>query len=193
MAPNQNDLWILPLDSPHGRPGKPIPFLTTPANEANARFSPDGRWIAYTSDTTGRTEAFIRAFPGGPPGEWPVSGGGASNLAWRDDGKELFYRSPSPAGGGALIATAIRFLPNRVEIGAAERLFTSFNAQTTNVSENGQRFLVFQRPSERRDERYSLTVVLNVGAEVMPTYCAAVRHRRNATIGLARMRMATHR
>jgi Tol biopolymer transport system component len=66
---NQGDLWILPLDSPNGLPVKPIPFLTTPANEVTARFSPNGKWIAYTSDTNGRTEAFIRAFPGGPPGE----------------------------------------------------------------------------------------------------------------------------
>ena len=89
---NQSDLWILPLDSVSGRPGKPIEFLTTPASETSARFSPDGKWIAYTSNTAGRSEAFVRAFPGGPPGEWPVSSGGALDLVWRPNGSELFYR-----------------------------------------------------------------------------------------------------
>jgi Tol biopolymer transport system component len=61
-----SDLWILPLDGAGGAPGKPIPFLTTPNNESQGYFSPDGKWIAYTSNTTGSPLAYIRAFPGGP-------------------------------------------------------------------------------------------------------------------------------
>jgi hypothetical protein len=134
--------------------------MTTPADEGSARFSPNGKWIAYQSNIAGRTEAFIRAFPGGPPGEWPVSSGGAVNLAWDDQGKELFYSVPSPGAGGDLIATGIRFLPDRVEIGAPERLFTGSYVNSANVSRDAQRFLMFARP-EIENDRNPLTVVLN--------------------------------
>jgi Tol biopolymer transport system component len=158
---NRRDLWILPLDS-NGSPGKPVPFLTTPADEPIARFSPDGKWIAYLSDTTGRPEGFIRAFPGGPPGEWPVSSGGASSIEWRGDGAELFYRQLSPGFGPAMMAQTIRFLPDRLEIGAAKTLFrNSFYFDTANVSKDGQRFLQFARAGETADAGNPLTVVSN--------------------------------
>jgi Tol biopolymer transport system component len=159
-----SDLWILPLDTANGRPGKPIPFLTTPANETFARFSPDGRWIAYTSTTTGRAEAFVRAFPGGPPGEWPVSNDGAGELAWRADGNELFYRSFSLGGaGGSVTATAIRFFPGRLEVGASQVLFSNNFGGVLMPANDGQRFLVFGRVGETATERSAnpLTLVLN--------------------------------
>jgi eukaryotic-like serine/threonine-protein kinase len=158
---SQRDLLILPM-GPNGLPGKPIPFLTTPADEVTARFSPDGKWIAYISNITGRPEAFIRAFPGGPPGEWPVSSGGASSVEWRGDGAELFYRQLSPGYGPAMMAQTIRFLPDRVAIGAAKTLFrNSFYFDTANVSKDGQRFLQFARAGETADARNPLTVVSN--------------------------------
>ena len=156
---NQIDLWILPLEGSEGAPGKPIPFLTTPASETSPRLSPDGKWIAYLSNATGRNEAYIRAFPGaGPPGEWPVSNGGAANLAWRKDGKELFYTGPSPTGGGQM-AASIRLLADRVEIGAPRELFSGLNS-TFAVSDDGQRFLRFVQAGVN-DDRDPLTVVLN--------------------------------
>jgi hypothetical protein len=87
------DLWILPFDGPEGLPGKPIPFLTTPAYEQNARFSPDGKWIAYTSDVTSRAEAFIRAFPGGPAGEWPVSDSRTAESAGSAQNRRSRYKT----------------------------------------------------------------------------------------------------
>jgi Tol biopolymer transport system component len=58
--------------------------------QANGRFSPDGRWIAYESDESGRAEVYVRAFPG-PGGKWQVSSAGGGFPGWRRDGKELFY------------------------------------------------------------------------------------------------------
>src|SRR5712691_10947982 len=64
------DLWMLPLDvsdPEHPKPGKPELFLPTPPNQAYPAFSPDGHWIAYTSNESGRNEVYVRPFPGGAP------------------------------------------------------------------------------------------------------------------------------
>jgi Tol biopolymer transport system component len=156
-----SDLWILPLDGAGGAPGKSIPFLTTPNNEAQGHFSPDGKWIAYISNTTGSQFAYIRAFPGGPQGEWTVSSGNAAGLGWNANGRELLYREPNPGGGGGILAAAIQFSPERPVIGAAQELFRTLFA-SGNVNNDGQRFLMFSRPGEDEgSNRNSLTVVVN--------------------------------
>jgi Tol biopolymer transport system component len=88
------DIWVLPLDGSR----KPFPFLRTPFIEGDAMFSPDGRWIAYASDETGRREIFVRAFSPDAPegltasgGKWMVSRDGGRYPWWRPDGKELLY------------------------------------------------------------------------------------------------------
>jgi len=79
--------------------GKPMPFQATEFTETGARFSPDGRWIAYESDESGRVEVYVREFSlgsGGKPeatGKHQISNGGGGDPQWRDDGKELFYVS----------------------------------------------------------------------------------------------------
>jgi Tol biopolymer transport system component len=81
-----HDLWLLPISTK----GKPIPLVQTPFNETQAQLSPDGRWLAYTSDETGRFEVYVRPFPG-LGGKWLVSAEGGCQPRWRSDGKELFY------------------------------------------------------------------------------------------------------
>ena len=71
---------------------KPQPFLQTPFNERNARLSPDGRWLAYVSDESGRYEVYVRPFPG-PGGKWQISTEGAAEVTWSPKGNELFYRT----------------------------------------------------------------------------------------------------
>ena len=160
---NQRDLWILPIERADGAPGKPMPFLTTTDTEFEARFSPDGKWIAFVSSTTGSPLVYLRAFPGGPPGQWPVSSGNATDLAWTKNGKELLYRSSNTGGGGLIFAAPVQFLPDRPEIGAAQELFRTFLPGTTGTaSSDGQRFLLFTRPGEDGEENQNpLTVVIN--------------------------------
>src|SRR5262249_13839679 len=73
------DLWTLPLDvsdPEHPKPGKPEIFLRSPKNEQEPAFSPDGRWIAYTSAESGPFEVYVRPFPSGTPsgsGKWQTS------------------------------------------------------------------------------------------------------------------------
>jgi Tol biopolymer transport system component len=91
------DLWALPFDPAQGGPtrlsGKPFPVAQTSFDEAEGQFSPDTRWVAYTSNETGRSEIYVRSFPG-PDGKWQVSTGGGVHPRWRRDGRELFYVTP---------------------------------------------------------------------------------------------------
>ena len=69
---------------------KPTPFLHSPANEDGAVLSPNGKWLAYLSDESGRIEIYVTAFPGSG-GKWQVSSGGGDNPSWSADGKQLYY------------------------------------------------------------------------------------------------------
>ncbi len=84
----RQDIWVLPMTGDR----LPYPFLTGPYDETQGRISPDGRWLAYTSDESGRTEVYVQSFPE-PGGKWQVSTNGGSDPCWREDGKELFYLS----------------------------------------------------------------------------------------------------
>ena len=89
------DLWTLRLDDDDlskAKPGTPEVFLQTPFSEESARFSPDGRWIAYQSNESGPWEVYVRPFPG-PGGRWQVSTSGGRKPLWSRDKRELFYRN----------------------------------------------------------------------------------------------------
>ncbi|MEZ5492332.1 MAG: hypothetical protein R3F50_18775 [Gammaproteobacteria bacterium] len=81
-----SDIWVLPPE------GEPSAFFVSEANEEYASFSPDGRWLAYTSDQTGRREVYVRPYPGPEPATL-ISSGGGSAPAWSKDGARLYYRS----------------------------------------------------------------------------------------------------
>jgi Tol biopolymer transport system component len=82
------DLWLLPLFGSR----EPVPLLTTLANERQARISPDGHWICYTSDESGRLEIYVQEFPG-LGSKQTLSAGGGAGPAWARGGRELFYLS----------------------------------------------------------------------------------------------------
>ena len=83
-----SDIWYLDMEER----AEPIAWLATPADEYQARFSPDSRWIAYASDETGQLEVYVRPFPG-PGGRWQISSGGGSEPYWSSDGREIFFRN----------------------------------------------------------------------------------------------------
>jgi serine/threonine protein kinase len=82
------NLWIVPLSSKGG--GTPIPFANSSFQEREGKFSPDGRWVAYQSDESGRDEVYLQAFPG-PGGKVQISKEGGAQPRFRADGRELFY------------------------------------------------------------------------------------------------------
>src|SRR5262249_21770281 len=82
------DLWILPNFGEK----KPYLFLKTPFDERNGQFSPDGKWIVYQSNESGRFEIYVQPFPG-PGGKFQISTNGGAQPRWNKNGKEIFYVS----------------------------------------------------------------------------------------------------
>ena len=82
------DLWVLPLSGDK----KSAPFLQSPFRTTHPQISPDGKWVAYASNETGRMEIYVRPFPSGE-GKWQISTSGGRFPRWSRNGKELFYRT----------------------------------------------------------------------------------------------------
>jgi eukaryotic-like serine/threonine-protein kinase len=132
----RTDLLVLPMTGER----KPSVFARTPFDEIQARFSPDGRWVAYASNESGRFEVYVRRFDGG--GERvQVSNGGGEAPRWRRDGRELFYLTGSPDQSVASVAVKAG---EAFESGAPVTLFKVElrDARDFDVSPDGQRFLV---------------------------------------------------
>src|SRR5213083_2964398 len=108
------DIWALPLDGDR----KPFPVVQTDFEERDGQFSPDGKWIAYQSNESGRFEIHVQPFSGSErqvSGKWQVSTTGGAQVRWRHDGKELFYI----ALDGRLMAVPIRLASDGQSIEAA--------------------------------------------------------------------------
>jgi Tol biopolymer transport system component len=116
-----------------------IPYLTTAANETEATFSPDGRWVAYESSTAGHSEVYVRSADG-IGGTWQVSSGEGRSPRWRGDGRELFYRREQ-----AMMAVDVR-MTSRLAIGKPRLLFEGNFAAGFDVTPDGQRFLMVRLP-----------------------------------------------
>jgi serine/threonine protein kinase/dipeptidyl aminopeptidase/acylaminoacyl peptidase len=151
------DLWIVPMEGAH----TPIPFLTSPAEETSAAFSPDGKWIAYSSDESGRRDVYVRGFvpdrnPAAAVGQWTLSVNGGDKPRWSRDGKELFYIAPD----GKMMAVPIKggstFSPG-VPIPLFNTRVTGF--MPFDVAPDG-RFLINTMPADATS-RSSITVVVN--------------------------------
>jgi Tol biopolymer transport system component len=124
-AQGSTDLWVLATAGN----AEPTPFLQTPFNERWGEFSPDGRWVAYTSNESGRDEIYVRPFV--PPGEegtaavtvgqWQVSTAGGYVPVWSPDGRELYYVNPE----GGMMAVAVSASPTGFAAATPELLFAT--------------------------------------------------------------------
>jgi serine/threonine-protein kinase len=142
-ANQQEDLVTIPLD---GATPEVHPFLANEFSTAGTVFSPDGRYIAYTSNESGREEVYVRPFPG-PGGQVTVSVGGGREPAWGRSG-ELFYRS---VAGDRLMAAAVQVEPALrlsapMELFRGEFLREAPPVRQYDVAADGQRFLMLRRP-----------------------------------------------
>ncbi len=158
------DLWILPLSATGDKKPEPFPWLKSRFDESMGRFSPDGRWIAYSSNESNRREVLVQAVQGGPAagGKWQVSLQGGTFPAWRADGKELFF----VAADGALMAAPVK-TGATFEAGSPVRLFqvpgwrglAGAPVFPYSVAANGQKFLMGLPVQEAGPP--PITVVLN--------------------------------
>ena len=136
------------------------PFLRTPFNEADPRFSPDGRWIAYMSDESGRSEIYVQPYPG-PGGKWQISTDGGTEPVWNRNGRELFYRN-----GNKMMAVEITTQPN-FALGNPRVLFEGPYVLATvpisnyDVSPDGRRFLMVKPTEQAQAAPTQINVVLN--------------------------------
>jgi serine/threonine-protein kinase len=160
------DLWTLPLDltnPDHPKPGKPEPFLRTPADEMIPRFSPDGHWIAYRSNESGKLEIYVRPFPAGNEGRWQISAGGGLYAFWSNNGRELFYETTD---NRIMVVDytvdGATFVPGKSRLWSDKQLFYA-GSPHLDLAPDGKRFAVFTLPEVAPGEKGSVhvTVLLN--------------------------------
>ncbi|MFQ5930287.1 MAG: TolB family protein, partial [Acidobacteriota bacterium] len=140
-----SDLHVLSME------GEPTsePLLHTQFNEGRAVISPDGRWIAYRSNETGRFEVYVRPFPKVQEGKWQISRDGGVSPVWGPKGRELFYRA-----GEAMMVVTIKTEPT-FTAGNPEVLFTARYytgpGRNYDISPDGQRFLMIKEAEQTEE------------------------------------------
>jgi serine/threonine-protein kinase len=151
----QRDIWVLRVGD-----RKKEPFLRTKSDESVPRFSPDGRWLAYISNETGRYEIYVQPYPG-PGGKWQISTDGGTEPAWNPNGREIFYRS-----GDKMMAVDITTQlsltagkPHVLFAGSYEP--TPATSPNYDVSPDGQRFLMLKPADASETAPTQINVVLN--------------------------------
>jgi eukaryotic-like serine/threonine-protein kinase len=153
------DLFALPVTEPDPHP---LVLAQTQATEDQGQFSPDGHWVAYTSNESGQSEIYVIPFPPAPSaGRWVVSKGGGVMPRWRRDGKELFFISPD----WKMMAVDVSTSPN-FQSGAPQPLFDTQMVDTGirtgpmswDIAPDGKRFLII---SENFAGTSSMNVILN--------------------------------
>ena len=154
-----DDLWLIPIDGDK----KPFKFLGPPSDQIHANFSPDGHFVAYTSNESGRFQVYVQTFPLSDR-KWQVSTDGGYEPRWRGDGREIYYLSEDrklmavAVGAGPSFAVPKTLFQTRVPEGVTSR-------RTHYVpSHDGQRFLVNTQSLDASPG--PITVVLNWQAEL---------------------------
>jgi len=151
-------LWALPLFGD----GKSFPIVQDAFDEGEATVSPDGKWMAYQSNESGRREVYIAAFPGGGA-KWQVSSNGGIAAKWRKDGKELFFLDPADN----LVAVDVTS-GKAVQLGAPHALFQAVGIQRDfgpyDVTGDGKKFLI--NSGNLKEGTEPVTLVLNWPAEL---------------------------
>ena len=150
----KNDIWILPMNGER----RPRPILRTRYSESQASVSPDGRWVAYTSDETGSNEVYLQELEADlslKGRKWLVSNSGGTIAAWNRNSRELYYLS-----GGKLISVALSPGLREMTVGLPRELFPA--SISYDVTADGQKFLV-RRPLDAPGE---LTIVTNWDTKV---------------------------
>jgi Tol biopolymer transport system component len=147
------DVWILPLS----RETEAYPFIKTEFGESLGMFSPDGRWIAYVSNESGRPEIYVTAFPDAGR-KWQISDGGGSSPRWNATGGEIVYH----ASNGVLTAVQIERRDGGLLIGETKPLFNTGLQPATGhfwaLSDDGEKILALETIDEGHAPNISVVV-----------------------------------
>jgi hypothetical protein len=163
---NKRDLWTLPAQG-DAADRKPIPFLRSEFDELHGQLSPDSRWMAFTSDRSGRREVYVRPFPPAE-GEWTISIAGGQAPRWGGDGRELFFEAADGKMMAVPVKKAVSAVKPLFEPGAPVALFDAHIAPNSDdryfdydVTADGKRFLINTAGGAGAVTAPSLTMVTN--------------------------------
>ncbi len=167
------DIWVLPMERNEvsgWKPGQPKPLVTGRANEADAAFSPDGRWLAYQSDESGMNEVYVSPFPG-PGSRWQVSTAGGLSPQWSRNGRELFFRTDD---GKVMVAT---YSTQRDVFRADKpRVWFEGPALGFDVHPDGQRIAVMKPPESASSSKAGkFVLIVNFSEELRRLFQSANR------------------
>ena len=137
-----NDVMAIELDATR----RVTPLVQSPFNEQNGTVSPDGRWLAYEANDSGRFEIYVRPFPEVNSGRWQVSTTGGTRPIWARSGQELVYVSPTGALMGVGVARGPSWAATTPTLVVKEGYFTNLNwwGRSYDISPDGQRFLMIK-------------------------------------------------
>lgn len=140
------------------------PFLSTHTGtfEDAPQFSPDGHWIAYASDESGRREIYVQPYPG-PGGKWQISDGGGNEPMWNPSGREIFYRNGDKMMA-ADVSTSSGFAagkPHQLFAGPYLQNPQAYARANYDVSPDGERFLMIKPTDQEQPEPTEIHVILN--------------------------------
>jgi len=146
-----HDVWVLLFND-----RKPFPFVKTDFQERSPKFSPDGRWVAYQSNESGRYELYVVPFPGPGPRSRIAEG---ANIEWRHDGREVYY-----VKRGKMTALPVDGRGRTFEAGVEQPLFDMpvdmpEEVRGWDATADGRKFLI--RVREAKEEEPSITLVVN--------------------------------
>ena len=153
------DVWILPTFGDK----KPFPFVKTNFAELWPVFSPDGRYVAYQSNESGRQEVYVQSFPG-RGGKWQVSAEGGFEPHWSPDGKELYFRSADEKVMAVPVTTGATFEAGTPKALFATHLDAGLSRNRFTPARSGDRFVLVATPA--REFMTPTTVVLNWMADL---------------------------
>ena len=131
----------------------PIPLVATRFLEASPRLSPDGRWLAYSSNESGQREVYVRPFPNTASAKWQVSTFGGADPAWSRSGRELFYKTDNQGLVAATVLPGATFaVGEQRALFQIEKYESYWNWRDYDVSPDGRRFVMIRKASQSRDE-----------------------------------------
>ena len=155
------ELWVATLPELKARA-----FLVGPGTLRNGQFSPDGKWVAYASNESGKFEIYVTSFPDAQ-GKWQVSSAGGAQPRWRGDSKELFYIAPDGKMMAAPLSAGANFdagPPVPLFQAHAREFFATSEQVSYDVTKDGQRFLI--NTQVKNADTHPMSVILNWDAQM---------------------------